>query len=1052
MSAAAPWSVKGIDPKAREVAKDLARRSGMTLGEWLNTMIMDDEDDGALASSRRASPEVSDRSDRNDRRDIRSRSRRLDDDYGYRSSAERRAQDIRAQEFDEEMLRRVAASVEAIAERLEAAEQRSTVAIQGVDQAVTGLVRRMDGQDAQSRTNLRRIDDIAEELREGHRRLRAFEHQIGPQTTESFGKMETSVAAIAARLYDIEERQRGGVNELRQRMETVEKTAMPGAGTELLSQVGARLDQAQARTGEALRALEQSFAGLDQRLRAAEGRVEPEGVREAARFEKLAETLSRQVDANRSEMMRRLDTAEAEGRMDRIERAFRTIGEQAKAAEERSAQAVDAMGREVLRIAQNLNTRVETVETEAAKLGSVEGLEQAIGDRLSASLTADLNQAMTNKVERDMGRYAQAIDHRLQRADDQNALALERLGGEITRISDRLADRIAQSERKSAQAIEDIGRRLTDTSDRIEHRAERATGELAERQRLSEERTLRLLAEARDTIESRLDRTERPAPIAEPVMAPVAAAVAAPLEIDQAAPVQGNWRAAAFQDEGFSTDFAAADFSSDDDGWAGDPLSADVEPAAFPNMFADAAPEPVQAVVREDVYAARTSQSAPPVQVVFPPVMAEAEHEPEPEPVYAASAHEVDADRIVEPFGAAPMSVITGDREAHSDTARAGHPALTPAALSSDLVSNLAPDLNGEDAFDANSDFVDAQALRAALDAGAAAGRTADNRITDTRNALDAARAAMRSGDDSDGPEDGRAKFGLKRGGKSRLQERLDKQAARDGSTMRKAVLASVTGMAVVGGLYTTARLAGADSFALPGMEQINSGLERLMGSGEQPDAKAGGQTGAKTEAPLAAVALTPTGVGPATADPAAQAGAKVSQAEALFDQAVAQLDAGQAGGVAALTQAANLGSATAQLKLAGLYETGEAGVARDPAQSRQWARRAAEGNDARGMHAYGMYLFDGVGGPRNRPEALTWLTKAADRGLVDSQYNVARIYENGDEGIAPNPTEAFKWYLVAARAGDQQAKGSVDRLTPLTSATVRRAARVSAEAFQAAG
>ena len=45
MSAAAPWSVKGIDPKAREVAKDLARRSGMTLGEWLNTMIMDDADE-----------------------------------------------------------------------------------------------------------------------------------------------------------------------------------------------------------------------------------------------------------------------------------------------------------------------------------------------------------------------------------------------------------------------------------------------------------------------------------------------------------------------------------------------------------------------------------------------------------------------------------------------------------------------------------------------------------------------------------------------------------------------------------------------------------------------------------------------------------------------------------------------------------------------------------------------------------------------------------------------------------------------------------------------
>lgn len=43
MNAGAPWSVKGIDPKAREVAKDLARRHGMTLGEWLNRMILEED-------------------------------------------------------------------------------------------------------------------------------------------------------------------------------------------------------------------------------------------------------------------------------------------------------------------------------------------------------------------------------------------------------------------------------------------------------------------------------------------------------------------------------------------------------------------------------------------------------------------------------------------------------------------------------------------------------------------------------------------------------------------------------------------------------------------------------------------------------------------------------------------------------------------------------------------------------------------------------------------------------------------------------------------------
>ena len=59
MTAASPWSVKGIDPKAREVAKDLARRSGMTLGEWLNRMII--EGDGQAADPRLAGDDAPNR-------------------------------------------------------------------------------------------------------------------------------------------------------------------------------------------------------------------------------------------------------------------------------------------------------------------------------------------------------------------------------------------------------------------------------------------------------------------------------------------------------------------------------------------------------------------------------------------------------------------------------------------------------------------------------------------------------------------------------------------------------------------------------------------------------------------------------------------------------------------------------------------------------------------------------------------------------------------------------------------------------------------------------
>jgi|GEM_PF-1045324 len=44
MKPGAPWSVKGIKPEARTSAKEAARKSGMTLGQWLNHVIEDAAD------------------------------------------------------------------------------------------------------------------------------------------------------------------------------------------------------------------------------------------------------------------------------------------------------------------------------------------------------------------------------------------------------------------------------------------------------------------------------------------------------------------------------------------------------------------------------------------------------------------------------------------------------------------------------------------------------------------------------------------------------------------------------------------------------------------------------------------------------------------------------------------------------------------------------------------------------------------------------------------------------------------------------------------------
>lgn len=935
-AAAAPWSVKGIDPKAREIAKDLARRSGMTLGEWLNSMIMEDgdEDEGYTPLPRR--PHAAEMFDR------RGRSRRLDDAYA-----------------GDDDTHRLGASIDAIAARLEAAERRSTVAIQGVDQAVAGLVRRLEAADQDGRQYGRRIDDIAEELREGHRRLRKFEQETGPRTAETFSKVETGLGALAGRLYDIEERQRSGVNELRQRMDAVEKLAGPGAGSDLLAQVGARLDQAQARTTEALRGLERSFAGLDQRLRAAESRVEPEGAREAARFEKLAETLARQVDANRAEMMRRLDTAESENRMDRIERAVLALGEQLKTSETRSAGAVEAMGREVLRIAENLNGRVGRIET---------GIDARV---------EKLGESLTRKVEGDMGRLAQGLEQRLTASDDRHALALEKLGGEITRISDRLSERIAQSERRSQQALEDIGRRLADSSTRIEQRYDRASGELAERMRMSEERTAALIAEARENIDRRAE-APKPAP-AEPV-----------------ADHQPDWRAAAFPDAAFpDAPFQGQTFEDPDPVYAEQQAwSADLAP-----------PEPTPVV---DAFAPAADINDDPevltADSVFDAVMRGPRTEPEQPstPFGSRQAVEPFTTPAAEAFDAPHTPVFAPPPAAASAPFGQGF----GGADVSDALAATAPEGfdGGPDDFAGETDFVDPRALRAA----AAQGRAANS----TRQAIDAARAAM---SETEAPP-ARSGFGLKRGGKSRLQERLDKQASKEGGTVRKALGASA--VAVV--LTAT----GAVAFS----ELTDAGI-RIPGLP--------GPVAAEAQ-PIAALASTPVEATPAD----------LTRAADLYQQAIIQMDGEQPGGLDLLKQAATLGYTPAQLQLAGLYQDGGKGVTINLAEARLWAKRAAEGGDPRGMYNYGMYLLEGTGGAQNSDQAVTWLGRAAEGGMVDGQFNIARLYETGAGGVRPDPVLAFKWYLIASRAGDGEAQAAVDRLRGALSAADRGRARAEADRF----
>ena len=465
MSAGAPWSVKGIDPKAREIAKDLARRQGLTVGDLLNRTLED------LAETRAQAQAEAERE---------------------RPGRRRAAAPAPAPVAAEELLR-LKESLDRIDARMESAEHRSTLAISGIDQTVIGLLSRLETAEREQIAVAARFEGALQEIRADQakaeaRLARAEEAAAQPRSIEALRALEAALGKVAAHLYDSETRTREGLEEMRVDLDGLRERTARLDDADLgpsqvmidgvVSRIVQRLEEAEARTSSAIRTLETSVSDFDQRLSAAEGR----GDTPEQRLVELADDLLRNFDTARAEMTQTLENA-TDARLEAVERSMREMSGQVVAAEQRSTQAMERMGREVLRVAEALGKRMEGVEARGADA------VQQVGGEIS--------------------RIADVMEGRLRRADQVQAESLERLGAEIARITERLTERISAAERRSAQAIDDVGEQVSRVTDKLNQRHERASSDLAERIRQSEERTAKLLEEAREKLDQRLAMAER---------------------------------------------------------------------------------------------------------------------------------------------------------------------------------------------------------------------------------------------------------------------------------------------------------------------------------------------------------------------------------------------------------------------------------------------------------------------------------------------------------------------------------------------------------------
>ena len=78
-----------------------------------------------------------------------------------------------------------------------------------------------------------------------------------------------------------------------------------------------------------------------------------------------------------------------------------------------------------------------------------------------------------------------------------------------------------------------------------------------------------------------------------------------------------------------------------------------------------------------------------------------------------------------------------------------------------------------------------------------------------------------------------------------------------------------------------------------------------------------------------------------------------------------------------------------------------------------------------------GLRLLRGDGVAKDSYQAIEWLRKAGDQGLVNAQLALGRLYLAGVEEMGSDPAEAQSWLSRAASQGNQEAQ----RLLPQSQA-----------------
>ncbi len=81
--------------------------------------------------------------------------------------------------------------------------------------------------------------------------------------------------------------------------------------------------------------------------------------------------------------------------------------------------------------------------------------------------------------------------------------------------------------------------------------------------------------------------------------------------------------------------------------------------------------------------------------------------------------------------------------------------------------------------------------------------------------------------------------------------------------------------------------------------------------------------------------------------------------------------------------------------------------------------RRAAERGYVHSQFNLALCMLKGEGGPVDLPGARRWLTAAAEQDHIQAQYNLGILLREGGEGFSADPAASFAWFQRSASKDD---------------------------------